>query len=146
MKIYLDMCSLHRPLDSKTQIRIILEAEAVLGVIALCEADELELVSSEALLYKVNRNPNPTRREYASEVLSKAGSFITLNEQIENRAREFEALGVKPLDALHLASAEAAKAHYLCTTDDKFLKRAKKIKNLKTRVVSPIELIKEIGG
>ena len=27
MRIYLDTCSLQRPLDSKTQIRIILEAE-----------------------------------------------------------------------------------------------------------------------
>ena len=29
MKIYLDMCSIHRPLDDKTQVRVALEAEGV---------------------------------------------------------------------------------------------------------------------
>lgn len=33
MKIYLDNCSLQRPLDDKSQIRIRLEAEAILAVI-----------------------------------------------------------------------------------------------------------------
>ena len=35
MKIYLDMCSLQRPLDTKTQLRIAVEAEAVLIVVSL---------------------------------------------------------------------------------------------------------------
>ena len=38
MLLYLDMCSLQRPLDDKTQLRIALEAEAVLGILALCQA------------------------------------------------------------------------------------------------------------
>ena len=32
MKIYLDMCCLQRPFDDKTQVRVLVEAEAVLGV------------------------------------------------------------------------------------------------------------------
>ena len=32
MLLYLDLCSLQRPLDDKTQLRIALEAEAVLVV------------------------------------------------------------------------------------------------------------------
>jgi hypothetical protein len=35
MKIYLEMCGLQRPLDTKTQVRITVEAEAVLGLLAL---------------------------------------------------------------------------------------------------------------
>jgi hypothetical protein len=35
MLIYLDMCSIHRPLDDKAQLRIRVEGEAVLGIIAL---------------------------------------------------------------------------------------------------------------
>jgi predicted nucleic acid-binding protein len=67
-----------------------------------------------------------------------------LSERVERRARKFEALGLQPLDALHLASAEEAQADYFCTCDDRFLKRAKAISDSKTRVVSPIELIKEL--
>ena len=34
------MCSVQRPLDDKTQQRIALEAEAVLGILAICEAGQ----------------------------------------------------------------------------------------------------------
>lgn len=125
MKIYLDKCSLQRPLDSKTQIRIAVEAEAILGVLALCESGKVELISSEALVFEVMRNPNMARKEYALGVLSKAKMYVRINDQIENRARALIERGIKPLDVLHLASAEEAKADYLCTCDDGFLKRAK---------------------
>ena len=55
MKIYLDTCSLHRPLDSKTQIRIMLEAEAILGIIGLCETGQIELA---LLLHTKNKSHN----------------------------------------------------------------------------------------
>lgn len=144
MKVYLDTCSLQRPLDSKTQIRIILEAEAVLGIIGLCEAGQLNLVSSEVLVFEVKQNSKIIRREFGLEVLSKATSFVDLDEEIEKRAKALNEFGIKPLDALHLASAEAIEADYFCTCDDKFLKSAQKVENLKTTVVSPIELIEEV--
>jgi predicted nucleic acid-binding protein len=144
MRIYLDLCSLQRPLDTKDQIRIAVEAEAILSVISLFESGDVELISSESLLFEVARNPNQTRREYVLEVLRKTREFVEVNEEIEKRAREFSTLGIKALDALHLASAEQVKADYFCTCDDKFLKKAKSIKDLKTTAVSPIELIDEI--
>ncbi len=144
MKIYLDTCSLQRPLDSKTQIRIVLESESILGILTLCEAGRVELISSEVLMFEVERNPHVTRKGYALDVLSRARSFIVLNDQIENRARELSKSGIRPLDALHLASAEEAQADYFCTCDDKFLNKAKTIQGIKVRAVSPVELIEEI--
>ena len=144
MKIYLDTCSLQRPLDSKDQTRTVLEAEAVLGILTLLEARRVELVSSEVLLFEIGRNPNRTRQEYALEVLSRAKTFARLTEQVEKRARKFEALGIQPLDALHLASAEEARADYFCTCDNRLLKKARAISGLRTRVVTPIELIEEL--
>ena len=144
MKVYLDTCSIQRPLDSKTQIRIILEAEAILGIIGLCETGQLELVSSEALMFEMRRNPHPIRRDFGLEVLTKAASFVALNEQIEKRAQEFSKLGIKALDALHLASAEEAGVDDFCTCDDKFLTKAKRVADLKTKVASPVELIEEV--
>ena len=144
MKIYLDTCSLQRPLDNKAELRILLEAEAVLGLLALCESGSVELLSSEALIFEIERNPNLTRQEYALATLTRAKSFITLDVRVEERARELVALGFRSLDALHLASAEAGQADYLCTCDDRFLNRAKGVQRLGTRVVSPIELVGEI--
>ncbi len=121
MKVYLDACSLQRPLDTKTQIRIALEAEAVLGILTLCESRQLDLVSSEILAFEIERIPNAIRRDYGLEVLARATSVIRLTEDIEHRAGEFEAAGIKPLDALHLASAEQSEVDYFCTCDDKLL-------------------------
>ncbi|UCE06159.1 MAG: PIN domain-containing protein [bacterium] len=45
--------------------------------------------------------------------------------EIENRANEFVNIGINPLDALHLASAEYIQVDYFCTCDDKFFKKAK---------------------
>jgi len=64
VKIYLDMCSLQRPLDTKTQLRISVEAEAILGVLALCESGETELIGSDVLLFEAERSPQPVRRRW----------------------------------------------------------------------------------
>lgn len=144
MRIYLDNCSLQRPLDSKTQVRISLEAEAILGVLALLEAGQVTLISSEALLFEVSRNPHHTRREYAVEVLSLAQITVLLNEKIKRRANELNSIGLDPLDALHVASAEDTHADYFCTCDDRLLKKARGLEDLETKVVNPIELIEEL--
>jgi len=144
VKIYLDMCSIQRPLDTKSQPRIAVEAEAILGVLVLCEAGQVELMASDALGFELERNPHPVRKEYALKVLSKAAVFVHTDSQIEERARTFLAEGIKPVDALHLASAVEAKADYFCTCDDRFLKRAKAVDTGQTKVVSPLELITEV--
>lgn len=145
MRIYLDMCSLQRPLDTKTQARVAVEAEAILAVITLWEAGQLELVTSQALIFEAEQTTLPARKAYMLQVLSKANLFIPLNEQVEEQARVFVSLSIKPLDALHLAFSIEAQADYFCTCDDRFLKRAKEADTLQTKVVSPLELITELA-
>ena len=143
MKVYLDTCSIQRPLDSKSHMRIVLEAEAIQGIITQSEAGDLELISSDIVLFEINRITHPIRREYALAVLSKASEKIAINREIQRQANEFTKLGIKSVDALHLASAEWGKADYFCTCDDKFLKKAKTL-DLRVKVVSPVELIEEL--
>ncbi|WP_202815024.1 PIN domain-containing protein [Leptolyngbya sp. NIES-2104] len=145
MKIYLDMCSIQRPLDSKAQVRVAVEAEAILNVIQLWEAGQIELISSFALVFEAEQIPGNERRTYTLEVLSRADSFVSRDEQIDAQAQGFVSFGIKPLDALHLASAIALQADYFCTCDDRFLRRAKQIDTAQTKVVSPLELIAEIS-
>ena len=64
---------------------------------------------------------------------------------LEERARLLNEAGLKPLDALHFACAVEAGADYFCTCDDRLLKRARVIHSGPPQVVSPLELIKEIG-
>jgi len=145
MRLYLDTCSLQRPFDSKTHVRITLEAEAVLGILALCQAGDIELVSSDVLVFEIERNPNPIRREYALQALSSAKVFVALSEPLEKRAAELVSFGFKPLDALHLGSAETIQSDYFCTCDDRLLNKAKSHPALKIKVVSPVDVIEEIN-
>lgn len=125
-------------------MRILLEAEAVLGLLALCEAGMIELISSEALVYENEQNPLDIRREYGYAVLARATRTINVTTNVQKRASQFVRYGVKPLDALHLALAEAGQADYFCTCDDRLRRQAKRIEDLGVRVISPIELIQEV--
>lgn len=144
MKVYLDMCAIQRPLDTPNQLRILLEAEAVLGILSLCEAGMFDLVSSDALVYENEHNPWLIRREYGYAVLARARSVINVTPDVKERASQFLRYGIKPLDALHLALAEAGQVDYFCTCDDRLRRQAKRIAGLGVRVVSPIELIQEV--
>ena len=102
-------------------------------------------ISSDALLFEAKKISIPERKTYVFEVLSKAKIFIPKSNQVQEKAREFVTLGIKPLDALHLASAIVAQADYFCTCDDRLLRRGKIINTLSTSVVSPSELIMELN-
>jgi hypothetical protein len=143
--LYLDMCAVQRPLDDLSQVRVRLEAEAVVGLLAHCRAGGAGLVASDALAFETGRNPHPVRRAYAEGVLAEAAARQPLTPAIEARAAALEAAGLAPLDALHLASAEAAGADYFCTCDDRLLRRARAAAAPPLRAVSPIELVGELG-
>jgi predicted nucleic acid-binding protein len=144
IRIYLDTCSIQRPLDTLTRTLIRLEAEAILGVLKHVDAGTAELISSTVLELEIRRNPLHQRREFGEQVLKRTKSTISVDEQIATRSAEFVQSGVKAMDALHLAVAESADVDYFCTCDERFLRRAKSISDLRTVVVSPLELIEVI--
>lgn len=144
MKIYLDLCSLNRPLDDKSLARNAVEATAVLAIMAACEQARLTLVSSDILVFENEQNPHPQRRTFVAEVLITAPQHIALSDAITHRAQHFVSQGIKAIDALHLAAAEVATVDYFCTCDDRLLRRARTLPDLQLKPVSPIELIQEV--
>jgi len=56
-----------------------------------------------------------------------ATEHISFTEFICSRAKELEQLGIMSFDALHVASAEAAKADVLLTTDIRLINAAKRV-------------------
>ncbi len=144
IKVYLDTCAIQRPLDTLDQTRLRMEAEAILGVLAQIAAGKLELISSSILKVEITRNPLAVRREHGEQVLALASATVFVNSGIAGRADDFVQRGIKSMDALHLASAEASGADYFCTCDDRFLRRARNIAKLRIEVVSPLELAERI--
>jgi predicted nucleic acid-binding protein len=138
MIIYLDVCCLNRPFDDQSQSRVRLEAEAVLSILDMAEERKLEIVSSDIIDDELSQMPDDERREKVGLLLTIASSHISLTTAIERRAVEFQNWGLAPLDALHLASAESARAEYFLTTDDNLLRKAvRRRADLKIKVENP---------
>jgi predicted nucleic acid-binding protein len=144
MRVYLDMCSIQRPLDSMTQRRVRIEAEAILEFLAGVRSGLTELVSSDVLELEASRNPDSERRSFSMGVLAEARLIVRISREVRVQAREFEDAGIKAADALHLACAVAAKADLFCTCDDRFLKRARAVHAPPPKMVDPLALIGEL--
>ncbi|HLJ56261.1 MAG TPA: PIN domain-containing protein [Chthonomonadaceae bacterium] len=142
--IYLDNCSLHRPLDDRTQPRINLEAEAVLSILTLCEGSKLRLVASDVLEYEANRNPDAEKRVLVGEVLASARQIVSMSDSVKQRANVLVTRGFKALDAMHVACAEAASVDYFCTCDDRLLSRIRLQSDVHIKAVTPLELAEEL--
>jgi len=144
MLIYLDTCAVQRPLDDQSQLRVRVEADILLAVIAAAEANELEVASSDVLRFETENNPVPARRNLARRVLALASADTASTPEVADRAKAYEKAGIKPLDAVHLASAVAVGANFFCTVDDTLLRKARTANTGATRVVSPMELMMEL--
>lgn len=144
VRIYFDVCSLQRPLDDRAQLRVAVEADAVVALIGLCETGSLGLISSFALDFEVDKNPNPIRRDFARRVLRRAIRRVERTPELELFALDLVlGGGVKPLDALHLACALEGEADYFCTCDDRLLKKARGLEWPMT-MVTPLGLVSEL--
>jgi predicted nucleic acid-binding protein len=138
MTIYLDVCCLNRPFDDQSQNRVRLEAEAVLSILEMAGTRKLELASSDIIHDELSQMPDDERREKVELLLGVTSRHISLTAAIERRATELQTWNITPLDALHLASAEAARADYFLTTDDYLLRRARRhAEELKVKIENP---------
>jgi len=142
MKIYLDNCCFNRPFDDQTQLRILLESEAKLNIQENVRSGNHSLVWSYILDYENSKNPFQERREQILKWRNYAKDDIEETNDIILLAIENSKLGLKNIDALHLACAIKARAKYFITTDDGILKRRGNFQ--KIRIVDPIDFIKEV--
>ncbi|HET7768385.1 MAG TPA: PIN domain-containing protein [Chloroflexota bacterium] len=144
-RVYLDLCSLNRPFDDQTQERIRLEAEAVLRVLALVRAGQAEWLSSDAVEVELAAGPASARRSWITELLGGAVQSVQVGEKEAARAEELTAIGLRPLDALHLACAEAGRADVFLTTDDEVIRVARRpTTQLHVRVMNPMAWVQEL--
>jgi len=138
MKIYLDVCCLCRPFDNQLISKIRLESEAISLLLLLVENKQISLINSEIVEFEVSKISNPEKRFYVELLLKKCQKRIIINEKIIKRALFFESQNIKSLDSLHLACAEDS-ADIFFTVDKELYEKARKIKNLKTKIMNPIQ-------
>ena len=144
MRVYLDVCCLNRPFDDQSQMRIHLESEAVLAILALPDS-EAEFLRSPAHDLESGQNPDLDRRERVQLWLDRFEIGSVDHATATARIQELMDLGFKNFDAYHLACAEQMLAEVFATCDDRLLACAKRNEsNLHVRVVGLLELAGEI--
>jgi predicted nucleic acid-binding protein len=144
---YLDICCFKRPFDDATVERIRREAEAVAAILEMAQAGTFQLVRSPAHDFENERNPREDRRLATRLWLDTAAVSVTASQAANDRARVLAALGFGPLDALHLAFAEASAARWFVTTDDRLLRAATRHRQqLRVEVVLPEQVPLQAGG
>lgn len=131
-------------MDDKTVFRNRIEADAMLVLIEMVEDGKIKVFGSEVLEFEINNTPDKERKLFGNQFLSLIFKSTPLSETIINHAKAFEKKGIRSIDALHLAIADNSSVDFLCTCDDKFLKKARQISNIKLRIVTPIQLIMEV--
>ncbi|MFH1927133.1 MAG: PIN domain-containing protein [Chloroflexota bacterium] len=107
-------------------------------ILQMIESGDITLVSSLVLAYENSRNPFPHRKKWVSDCLNLAGHTQPADEEIWMRAEEMEQQGLKAIDALHLACAEAAHADYFITCDDEVIRR---YREERTKGINPVDFV-----
>ena len=110
MKLYLDACCYNRPFDDQRQDRVHLEAEAVHAILRRVQAGTWELLGSDVLHLELTQLPDEIRRERVLELVPPFAECIVTSLKEEQRAVQLIECGIKAVDALHVACAEAAGA------------------------------------
>jgi len=140
-RIYLDMCCYCRPFDNNSQSRILLEAEAVLRIVDAVRDKKLHLISSDIVTAELLENPKEDAVAWIDSVLEFSFDHVQLTSNIEHEAVVIVASGIRPKDALHVASALAGNAEYFCTCDDRLLKKLQATASVNIQALNPIEIV-----
>ena len=140
MRLYLDTCSLNRPWDDQSQVRIHLEAEAVIYLLDAARRGAVTLVSSDYLLAEIHDIPDPVRQSDVLSLLKPAALHVPQHASIENRAQPLSAWSIRGYDALHLAAAEVSQCDYFLTTDDRLIRRCHRAGSaIRVKVLNPFD-------
>ena len=143
MRLYLDNCCFNRPFDAQDTLTIRLETEAKLHIQAAIRNGEYALGWSYVLDYENAANPITERRNEIQKWEALADGFTAETPPILAKMNELCILGLKPLDALHVACAQALECDYFLTVDKGILKKAVAVVSM--RIMNPLDFVVEQG-
>lgn len=144
IRVYLDTCCFSRPLDDQSQLRVKLEAEAILQILAHVDRQEWTMIGSDAVKTELSAIRDPRHREHAESLAAGAMEHVQAGANVLRRVKALEGMGFGVYDSLHLAYAEAAGADVMLTTDDALVRRARRVQHqLGVLVANPLAWLKE---
>lgn len=145
IKVYFDNCVYNRPFDDQGNERVLIEARAFYIILKWIEDGKIMSINSDALEYENSMTPDPDRRIRIKTYLAMTKAHAKFSESLAERAKEIVGLGMRGMDAVHIAMAEHENAEYFVTCDDGIIKRAKEFSEmLRVKVCSILKFLEEV--
>lgn len=141
-KIYLDTNIYNRPFDDQAQVRIRLETIAIFSVLQKIKEGEFSLLWSFMIDYENSLNPYNEVRQEIEMASALANETVVPDNFIVAKAREFETIGIRPRDAIHLACALKGEAEYFLTCDNKLIKKTSELK-INLKIMNPLKFVED---
>jgi len=136
--LYLDVCTLCRPFDDQSQMRIHLETNAYYLILQAIRSAQYDMIVSPVHFEEVNAISDTQEKQEILTILATLGIQAQC-DQVATRARaedlHTQRFGVA--DAAHVAFAEAT-AQVFLTCDDRLVKKCKREQVL-VSVMNPVE-------
>jgi hypothetical protein len=146
IRVYLDTCCFCRPLDDQSQVRVKLEAEAIVLVLEHVDQGRWTMIGSDALDAEIAAIRDPKRRGRVTKFARAATEHVSIDADLGRRQQLLEGMGFGGYDSAHIACAEAAGADVLLTTDDALIRRAQRLRHqLAVRVANPVSWLEEMA-
>ncbi len=143
MRLYLDNCCFNRPFDDQSWLTVRLETEAKLHIQNAIRAGQYALGWSYILDYENTANPLEERRTEIQRWAALADSYVVETPAILAAMKNIVTVGIKPLDALHIACAQALECQYFLTVDKGILKKAVDV--VQIPILNPVDFVIEQG-
>jgi hypothetical protein len=140
--LYLDLNCFNRPFDDQSQDWIAQETAAVFAILQRIIDGVDQLIWSAILTFENAQHPLADRRTEIAQWARRAVVNVAVTQQVATRARALTAAGFRPLDAAHLACAEAAACNRFLTCHDRVIRRARRVQ-VGLRVHNPTDYIQE---
>ena len=137
-RLYLDSCTLCRPFDDQSQMRIRLETNAYYLILQALQAARYTMVVSPVHFEEATAISDVEERREIIAVLERLGTAAECDVAAARaRAEELHARKFGPADAAHVAFAEAT-ADVFISCDDRLVKKCRREKVAVT-TMNPVE-------
>ena len=137
-RIYLDVCTLCRPFDNQSMMRIRLETDAYYLILKSIEDRTFEIIVSPVHFKEIGAIEDIYERTELTVLLNKYGKKPSFQlKKIKKRTEDLYSLNLGIADAVHVAFAETS-VDYFITCDDKLLKKVRKLKSINMEAVNPV--------
>ncbi len=139
MRLYLDNCCFNRPFDDQSFLSIRLETEAKLEIQEKIRSNQFSLGWSYILDFENNVNPFDDRRIEIQKWKELADSFVSETLEILKRMEHLTSVGLKAIDALHVACAVSLECENFLTVDKGILRKKYRISEI--TLTNPVNFV-----